>query len=65
MNFLGKWMELENIILIFQNTVSKEHTKYVLTEKWILEKKLRIPISHRSDEAKNVGRSKYGCFSST
>jgi hypothetical protein len=31
MKFLGKWMELENIIPII-----KEYTWYALTDKWIL-----------------------------
>ena len=41
MKFTGKWMELENIILS-EVTVTKEHTWYVLTDKWILGKKLGI-----------------------
>jgi hypothetical protein len=35
MKFLGKWMELGNIILSEVNTVTKEHTLYLLTDKWI------------------------------
>ena len=41
MNFLGKWMELENIIL-GEITQSKENTWYALTDKWILAQKLQI-----------------------
>ena len=36
MKFLAKWMDLEGIIL-------SELTQYVLTDKWILAQKLRIP----------------------
>jgi hypothetical protein len=42
MNFLGKWMELENIILS-EVTHTKEHTCYALTNKWILVQKLIVP----------------------
>jgi hypothetical protein len=38
--FLGKWMDLEGIIL---SEVTKELTQYVLTDKWILAQNLRIP----------------------
>jgi hypothetical protein len=41
MKFLGKWMELENIIL-GEITQSKENTWYALTDKWILAQKLQI-----------------------
>ena len=43
MNFAGKWMELENIILseVTQSQRNKQ-TRYVLTDKWILAKKYRI-----------------------
>ena len=40
MKFLGKWMDLEGIIL--SDTITKELTQYVLTDKWILAQKLRI-----------------------
>ena len=40
--FLGKWMELENIILS-DSPIIKEHTRYVLTDKWILAQNLGIP----------------------
>jgi hypothetical protein len=40
MKFLGKWMDLEGIIL---SEVTKELMQYVLTDKWLLAQKLRIP----------------------
>ena len=40
--FLGKWMELENIILSEVTQSQKEHTWYAFTDKWILAQKLRI-----------------------
>ena len=43
MKFLGKWMELENIILSEVTQSQKEHTWYTLTEKWILAQKHGIP----------------------
>ena len=42
MKFLGKWMDLEGIILS-EVTITKELMQYVLTDKWILAQKLRIP----------------------
>ena len=33
MKFLGKWMELETIILSEVNPVTKEHTWYALSDK--------------------------------
>ena len=41
MKLTGKLMKLKNIIL---SEVSEEHTWYVLTDKWILAQKLRIPM---------------------
>jgi hypothetical protein len=43
MKFLGKWMDLEGIILSEVTQSTKELTKYVLTDKWVLAQKLRIP----------------------
>ena len=43
MKFLGKWVDLEDIIL---SEVTQSHNKthgYALTDKWILAQKLRIP----------------------
>ena len=51
MKVLGKWIELENIILSEVAQSHKEHTWYALT-KWILAQKLLIPkkqfINHRN-----------------
>jgi hypothetical protein len=43
MKFAGKWMEIENIILSEVTQTKKEHTRYVLSGKWILAPKLRMP----------------------
>jgi hypothetical protein len=43
MKFLGKWMELKNIILSEVTQITNEHTWYVVTDKWILTQKLGIP----------------------
>ena len=41
MKFLGKWMDLENIIFSeVTQSATKEHTWYALTDKWILPQKL-------------------------
>ena len=42
MKFLGKWMELEKIILS-EVTQSQKNTWYALTDKWILVQKFGIP----------------------
>jgi hypothetical protein len=42
MKFLSKWMEKENIILSEVAQLQKNHTWYVLTDKWILNQKSRI-----------------------
>jgi hypothetical protein len=45
MKFLGKWMELENIILSEVTQTQKEiYTWYIFTDKWILAQNLRIPM---------------------
>ena len=36
MKFLAKWMDLEG-------TFTKEHTQYILTDKWILAQNLGYP----------------------
>jgi hypothetical protein len=41
MKFLGKWMDLEDIILS-EVTQSQKNAWYALTDKWILAQKLRI-----------------------
>ena len=43
MKFLGKWMELENIILSEVTQSQIKHSWYVLTDKWILAQMLRLP----------------------
>ena len=40
LKFANKWMELKHIL---SDPVTEEHTLYVLTDKWILGKKLGIP----------------------
>ena len=42
MKFLGKWMDLEDIIL-GEVAQSQKNTWYAFTDKWILAQKLRIP----------------------
>ena len=43
MKFLGKWIELENIILSEVTQTQKDiHGIWVLPDKWILAQKLRI-----------------------
>jgi hypothetical protein len=41
MKFLGKWLDLESIILN-EVTQSQKNSNDVLTDKWILAQKLRI-----------------------
>jgi hypothetical protein len=43
--FAGKWMELENIILS-EVTQTQKDTQNILTDKWILAQKFRIPTIH-------------------
>jgi hypothetical protein len=41
--FLGKWLDLE-VIILSEVTQSQKNSKwYVLTDKWILAQKRRIP----------------------
>jgi hypothetical protein len=47
---LGKWMELENIIL--SKVILKEHTWYALTDKWILAQTFRRPKVQFIDHVK-------------
>ena len=42
MKFLGKWMDLEGIILSEVTQSQKKLKWYVLTDKWILAQKLNI-----------------------
>jgi hypothetical protein len=47
MNFAGKWVELENIILSKVTKTQKDmHRMYSLILFWILAKKIRIPMIH-------------------
>ena len=43
MKFLGKWIDLEDIILSELTQSQKKTHGYALTDKWILSQKLRIP----------------------
>jgi hypothetical protein len=53
MKFTGKWVKLENIILSEVTQSQKENKWYVLTDKWILDKKkLRIPMIQLTDHMK-------------
>jgi len=50
MKFAGKWMELENIYTPeWGIPVTKEHTWYIITDKWILSFKLGIPMIQLTD----------------
>ena len=45
MDFVGKWMELENIILSeVTQLVSKGHAWYALMSKWIFAKKYKYHV---------------------
>ena len=49
-NFVGKWMELENIIL--NEVTQKGMYWYVLIDKWILAIKYRISILYPTNTKK-------------
>jgi hypothetical protein len=49
MNFAGKWMDLEKIILLSLKRISMV---YVLTDKWVLAIKYRIPMLYSTDPKK-------------
>ena len=51
MKFLGKWMELENILSEVTHS-HKKHTQYALTDKWISAKKLGILKTQFTDQMK-------------
>jgi hypothetical protein len=61
MKFLGKWIDLEGIIL---NEVTQ--SQYVLTDKWILSQKLRLPKIQdticKTHETQEEQRPKCGHF---
>jgi hypothetical protein len=64
-NFLDKWMELENIILS-EVTQSQKNTWYALTDKWIsatYQAQDTQESIHRPHEAQEEGRLKCGSFS--
>jgi hypothetical protein len=52
MKFLGKWMDLEDIILSKVIQSQKNTHKYALTDKWILAQKLQIPKIQFTDHMK-------------
>lgn len=59
MNFVGKWMVLENVIL-GEVTQTQWDTSYVLTGKWILTPKLRMLMTKLTNHMKlnkNEGQS--------
>jgi hypothetical protein len=43
-NVAGKWMELENTLLSEVTQSQKSHVWYVITYKWVLTIKYKIPI---------------------
>ena len=51
MKFLGKWMDLEGIIMS-EVTQSQKNTQYVLTDKWILAQNLGPPKIQFTDHMK-------------
>ena len=51
MKFLGKWLELENIVLN-EVTQSQKNTRSIYSVKWILTPKLRILKIQFSDHMK-------------
>ena len=59
-------MELENLILSQVKPVTKEHTWYILTTKWICpEAQNTQDTIHQPHKAQEEGRRpKCGCFSS-
>jgi hypothetical protein len=62
MKFLGKSMELENIIL--SNVTQSQKNTHLFTDKWILAQKLSIPKLQFTDHMKlKIGRPKCGYFS--
>jgi hypothetical protein len=51
MKFLGKWMELE-YHPVWGNPITKEHTWYILSDKWVLAQKFGIPKIQLADQMK-------------
>jgi hypothetical protein len=52
MKFLGKWIELENIILSEVTQTPKNTHSYAFTNKWTLTKKFVIPKKQFTDLTK-------------
>ena len=62
MNFVGIWMELENITLS-EVTQPQKEIHGMCSLKWILTIKYRYHATlHRPKEAKQEGRPKQGCL---
>jgi hypothetical protein len=67
MKLLGKWMNLEGIILSEVNQSQKNsHNMLIKTDKWILAQKLRIPKKQdticKTHETQEERRPKCGHF---
>jgi len=64
MKSIGKWIELENIILSEVTQSQKNTTWYALTDKWILAQKLELPKIQSTDhmKLKKGDQSVYRCF---
>ena len=54
MNLVGKWIELENIVLSEVTQTQKDVHGNLLTDKWILAKKFRIPMIPFIDHRKHI-----------
>jgi hypothetical protein len=50
MKFTDKWIYLEKYHPEWGNSITKEKTCYVLTDKWILDKERGIPIKFKKDD---------------
>ena len=65
--FLGKWIELENIILC-EITQSQKNTygmQSLISDKWIPKAQNNQDTIHRPHEAQEEGRTKCGYFGSS
>jgi hypothetical protein len=61
MKFIGKWMEIENILS--EVTQSQKNTHGMHSDKWIVAQKLNTQDTiRRPHEAQEEGRPKYGYF---
>jgi len=43
MKFIGKWRELENIILSEVTQITEKHTWYAFINEWLLAQMLELP----------------------